>query len=209
MKYKKILCWLFLWGAPVACLYAQQSKPTPYQPTHAEILQRYRNAQRLDTATRKTVFKHNVDANWLPGGTSFWYANTARDSSRTFYLVQAATGKKELVTDSAKIAQLKKDALAPNAVRSHEPSRWEGFATDSLSPDKQWVAITIDGNVYVRSVKDGVLTQFTKDGKATRDFYGALAWSPDSKYLVGYRIHPVEDSSVYYVLTDLPGTTRG
>ncbi|NLR80678.1 S9 family peptidase [Chitinophaga eiseniae] len=209
MKYKKIFCWLLLWSTPAACLHAQQSKPTPYQPTHAEILQRYRNAQRLDTVTRKTVFKHNVDANWLPGGTSFWYANTDRDSSRTFYLVQAATGKKELVTDSAKIAQLKKDALAPNAVRSHEPSRWEGFATDSLSPDKQWVAVTIDGNVYVRSVKDGSLTQFTKDGNAAKDFYGALAWSPDSKYLVGYRIHPVEDSSVYYVLTDVPGTTRG
>jgi len=209
MKYNRFLYLLVLWSLPTGLLLAQQSKPTPYLPSHAEILQRYKKAQLLDSITRKTICRHNVDANWLPDGKSFWYLITGRDSSKTVYLVTAATGKKEVITDTAKIAQLAKTQVSAKPVREHEPSRWEGFATDSVSPDKQWVATTIDGNVYVRSVATGAQSCFTTDGKAAGDYYGALAWSPDSKYLVGYRIHPVEDSSVYYVLTDIPGTTRG
>ncbi|HWV69427.1 S9 family peptidase, partial [Chitinophaga sp.] len=198
-----------LWSLPTGLLLAQQNKPTPYLPSHAEILQRYRKVQLLDSITRKTISRHNVDANWMPGGKSFWYLITGKDSTKTAYLVTAATGKKEVITDTAKIAQLAKNEIRLLPVRQHEPSRWEGFATDSVSPDKKWVATTIGGNVYVRSAATGALTPFTTDGKADGDFYGAFAWSPDSKYLVGYRIHPVEDSSVYYVLTDVPGTTRG
>ncbi len=209
MKYQRFLYLLILWSLPTGLLLAQQNKPTPYLPSHAEILQRYRKVQLLDSITRRTISRHNVDANWMPGGKSFWYVITGKDSTRTAYLVTAATGKKEAITDTAKIAQLAKNEIRLLPVRQHEPSRWEGFATDSVSPDKKWVATTIGGNVYVRSVATGALTPFTTDGKADGDFYGAFAWSPDSKYLVGYRIHPVEDSSVYYVLTDVPGTTRG
>ncbi|MEZ2444074.1 prolyl oligopeptidase family serine peptidase [Chitinophaga sp. RCC_12] len=209
MKYQRFLYLVILWSLPTGLLLAQQNKPTPYLPSHAEILQRYKKVQLLDSITRKTIFRYNVEANWLPDGKSFWYVVTGKDSSKTGYLVTAATGKKEVITDTAKIAQLAKDYPATRPVRRHEPSRWESFATDSVSPDKQWVATTIDGNVYVRSVATGALTPFTTDGKASGDYYGALAWSPDSKYLVGYRIHPVEDSSVYYILTDVPGTTRG
>ena len=209
MKYNRFLYLLVLCSLPTRLLLAQQSKPTPYLPSHEEILQRYKKVQLLDSITRKTICRHNVEANWLPDGKSFWYTITGRDSSKTGYLVTAATGKKEVITDTAKIAQLAKTQLTAKPVRQYEPSRWEGFATDSVSPDKQWVATTIEGNVYVRSVATGAQTRFTTDGKAAGDYYGALAWSPDSKYLVGYRIHPVEDSSVYYVLTDVPGTTRG
>ncbi|PSL46235.1 dipeptidyl aminopeptidase/acylaminoacyl peptidase [Chitinophaga niastensis] len=209
MKYRKIVWLLALLSIPSWPLLAQQSKPTPYLPTHADILQRYRKVQLLDSITRKTVFKHNVDANWLPDGETCWYINYSKDSAKTYYLVHARTGLKEMVTDTAKIAQLIKNKLPANPVKAHGPSRWEGFAADSISPDKQWVATTIDGNVYIRKVADGSLTKFTSDGHEKHDYYGALAWSPDSKYLVGYRIHPVEDSAVYYVLTDVPGTTRG
>lgn len=209
MKYQRFLYLLILWSLPTGWLLAQQSKPTPYLPSHEEILQRYRKAQLLDSITRKTISRHNVDANWLPDGKAFWYTVTGKDSIKTAYLVTAATGKKEKITDTAKIAQLAKNEIRLLPVRQREPSRWEGFATDSISLDKQWVATSIGGNVYVRSVATGALTPFTADGKADGDFYGAFAWSPDSKYLVGYRIHPVEDSAVYYVLTDVPGTTRG
>lgn len=220
MNYWKFFCAMLLPGMLSGSLLAQQSKQAeeatvtespriPYQPTPAEMLQRYHNIPLRDSITRKTVFGHNVDANWLPDGTSFWYVKAARDSTKTFYLVNAVNGKKKVITDAAKIAQLSKTKTASVSVRHHEPSRWESFATDSISPDKQWVATSINGNVYVRSLRDNSLIPFTTDGNAAKDYYGAFAWSPDSKYLVGYRIHPVEDSSVYYVLSDVPGTTRG
>ena len=209
MKHRKFLYWLLLLCIPSGLLLAQQSKPTPYQPSHTEILQRYRQVLLLDSITRKTVFKHNVDANWLPGGTAFWYRNDSKDSTKTFFLGNAATGKKEQITDAAKIAKLSRTTSVSRPFHHREPSRWEAFGTDSLSPDKKWVASIIDGNVFVRSLHDGGLIPLTRDGNASKDYYGALAWSPDSKNLVGYRIHPVEDSSVYYILTDVPGTTRG
>ncbi|MBO9732740.1 MAG: prolyl oligopeptidase family serine peptidase [Chitinophaga sp.] len=209
MRYLKFLFFLALPGLAPVMLTAQQSQPTPYLPAHAEILQRYRNMQRLDTITRRTVFRHNVDANWLPDGNAFWYRADNKDSTKTYYLVNALTGKKEVITDTAKIANLSGKTTGPRPFQHREPSRWESFATDSISPDKQWVATSIQGNVYIRSLKDGSLTPFTHDGDTAKDYYGALAWAPDSKHLVGYRIHPVEDSAVYYVLTSVPGTSRG
>lgn len=88
-------------------------------------------------------------------------------------------------------------------------SRWRGFDTDSISPDKQWVANIKDGNVFLKSIKDSSITiQYTIDGTKDKP-YGSLAWSPDSKYVVGYKINPYKDSSVYYILTSVADNTRG
>lgn len=103
---------------------------------------------------------------------------------------------------------------APPADTTHYPgftrrrSRWQSFETDSVSPDKQWTAFIKDGNVYVQSNNSNTQIRFTTDGTPEHP-YGSLAWSPDSKYVVGYRIDPVQDSVVYYVLSSQPGTTRG
>jgi len=88
------------------------------------------------------------------------------------------------------------------------PSRWESFETDSLSPNKQFVAFIRDNNVYIKRVGEDSAMQYTFDG-SNNYLYGSLAWSPDSRYVVGYHIKPVTDSSVYYVLSSVPGTTRG
>ena len=88
------------------------------------------------------------------------------------------------------------------------PSRYDSFQTDSLSGDGK-LAVTIRaGNVYVKDMHTGKLQQMTHDG-TTENPYGSVAWSPDSKYFVAYHIFPVIDSSVYYVLSSVPGTTRG
>ncbi|MBV4357543.1 S9 family peptidase [Pinibacter aurantiacus] len=88
------------------------------------------------------------------------------------------------------------------------PSRWESFETDSLSPNKQYVAFIRDNNVFIKKVGEDTATQYTFDGSNSY-LYESLAWSPDSRYVVGYHIKPVKDSSVYYVLSSVPGTTRG
>ncbi len=88
------------------------------------------------------------------------------------------------------------------------PSRWENYSTDSLSPNKQYVAYIKDNNIFIKPNNGGEAVQYTNDGSNAHP-YGSLAWSPDSKFVIGYHIIPVEDSAVYYVLSSVTGTTRG
>lgn len=92
--------------------------------------------------------------------------------------------------------------------RNMRRSRWWGYKTDSISPNKQMVAYIQNGNVFIQSVNGGEAVQFTTDGTEAKP-YGSLAWSPDSKYIIGYKIIPYKDSLVYYVSTSQPNTTRG
>jgi len=86
--------------------------------------------------------------------------------------------------------------------------RWEGLVTDSISPDKQWVAFVKGGNIYVKSLKEVTQIQFTTDGNLDKP-YGEISWAPDSKHLVAYYIDPKKTKEVYYILSSVPGTTRG
>lgn len=86
---------------------------------------------------------------------------------------------------------------------------WDNYSTDGISPDKKYTAYIKDNNVYIQPLRDGTKAfRFTNDGTEEKP-YGSLAWSPDSKYVMGYHIAPVKDSNVYYVLSSVPGTTRG
>lgn len=79
---------------------------------------------------------------------------------------------------------------------------------DSMSKDEQWVAYIKDCNVYMRPASGGGgEVQFTTDGTMQLP-YGALQWSPDSKYCIGYRIDRKEDKEISYLLSSVPGTTR-
>lgn len=94
-------------------------------------------------------------------------------------------------------------------VRGGILNRWERQReSDSLSPDKQWLAYSQQGNMFVKSIKTGSIKQYTFDGDTTNP-YGQMQWSPDSKHLIVFRIRPVEIKNVYYVLSSVPGTTRG
>ncbi|MGN7823671.1 prolyl oligopeptidase family serine peptidase [Chitinophaga sp. 22536] len=209
MKYS------LFWGALATCClsYAALLAQQPYLPDHAEMMQRYRKVQLLDSLTRKKIVRHNVEASWFPGGEQCWYAvnNNSQDSTKIYYLVNALTGRKEVIRDTARINRLTAGSTPQSPVAQRAPSRWQDFETDSVSADKQWIARIINGNVFIQSTKDSTLTQLTTNGadsgQAAR--YEALAWSPDSKYLVGYLTRPVIDSPVYHILTDVAGTTRG
>ncbi|GAB2775760.1 S9 family peptidase [Rhabdobacter roseus] len=88
-------------------------------------------------------------------------------------------------------------------------SRWWHPRPDSLSPDRQQKVFVRHGNVFIGSAKDPKkYHQLTRDGNDQKP-YGELSWSPDGKYLVGYRINPQPEREVSYILTSLPYTTRG
>lgn len=88
------------------------------------------------------------------------------------------------------------------------PGRWQRNRQVKTSPDQQWNIVLKDNNIFLESVKDQSQVQYTFDG--TRETpYGEVSWSPDSKFLIAYKIKRVVDKPVYYVLTSLPNTTRG
>lgn len=167
----------------------------------AEVLQHYRSMMHLDTTARNALFKMRIQPHW--NGHSFWYSNKLKDSSTEYFFVDADKAIKRPALEHERIP-------APPTPQPSTPPRWRRDARrDSLSPDQQWIAFIKDHNVFIKSATDSnQLTQFTTDGTETQP-YGALRWSPDSKYLVGYKIEPRTPKEVYYVLTAQPGTYRG
>lgn len=209
MKYNKFfacLLWCCMCGE---ALPAQPLARTPYLPDHTEIMQRYRKVQLSDSTTRRKIFRDNVNANWLPEGEKFWYAvNSSKDTSRIYYLIDAASGNKEEIKDTASLVKLRAATISSPQIQLRD----RGFSTAPISPDGQWVARIIHGNVFIQSLKDSSLLQLTSNGADSSNHalrYEALSWSPDSRQLVGYLTRPVTDSMVSYVLTDVAGTTRG
>ena len=86
--------------------------------------------------------------------------------------------------------------------------RWQSNRKDSISPDKKWSFFLKDNNIYLKPFAGGDSIAYTSDGTATLP-YGEVSWSPDSRYLVAYKIKRVIDKPVYYIATSLPGVTRG
>lgn len=191
-------------AAIIICIIATPSLAqsiTRFQPTHEEIVDRYLRAERIDSLTKNVVFKTNVDATWSADGESFWYCNVLRDSVREYFRVDAKTGKKEKIL-AAPIETGKSSGTV------QRDSRFGNFRNGSMSPDKKWDAYIEQGNLFIKPLSGGSPIQLTSDGNSINP-YGYMNWSPDSKYLAGYLVHPVKDSSVYFILTSVAGTTRG
>ncbi|SIN67824.1 S9 family peptidase [Chitinophaga niabensis] len=105
---------------------------------------------------------------------------------------------------------IKKDSFPQRVYpdRVFRRSRWQSFSTRGESPDKKWHAFVKEGNVFIRNNETKDTIQYTTNGTKEKP-YAELAWSPDSKYVVGYLTNPALDTLVYYVLTSVSGTKRG
>jgi dipeptidyl aminopeptidase/acylaminoacyl peptidase len=75
------------------------------------------------------------------------------------------------------------------------------------SPDGKWTAFVKDHNVFVRTDEDKKEYALSEDGKEGNS-YGRLAWSPDSKSLVAWRIEPGDRKEVYLIRSSPPGGGR-
>jgi len=180
--------------------------PAPYQPSRTEILERYRKAKVLDSLATRSIFKTTVRPHWSADNSGFWYRNIiGRDSVKEYISVDVVHGTRKRLD-----AEPSDTAIRYTGFAHMGPHRWGSFSTDSLSPDKQWVAFIKENNVYLRPANASSIeaVAFTTDGTEDKP-YGELAWAPDSKYVVGYHIDPVKDSAVYYVLSSVSGTSRG
>src|ERR1700761_5455794 len=70
---------------------------TPYQPTRAEIMERYRKAHYLDSVATRSIFKATVRPRWSADGTSFWYRNFLKDSVKEYIFVDAVKGTRKVL----------------------------------------------------------------------------------------------------------------
>lgn len=87
-------------------------------------------------------------------------------------------------------------------------SRWQRNREARKSPDGKSEILIKGGNIFVVDLATKTETQLSTDGNADKP-YGEFAWSPDSKNIVAYKIDPKETKKVHYVLSSVPGTTRG
>ena len=82
-------------------------------------------------------------------------------------------------------------------------SRWQRDRNIRTSPDQQWNVTIKAYNIFLEPVNGGISIPYTTDGTSDMP-YGEVSWSPDSKYLIAYKIKRVLDKPVFYVLTSLP-----
>lgn len=123
------------------------------------------------------------------------------------------TGNQWLETDLKSYAlKATKDTLGlvynPKADLQRTRSRWEGVRSVLISPDGNASLSLKAGNVFLKDKKTGQEFQLTQDGTEACP-YGEFSWSPDSKTIIGYKIYPKKIKEVHYVLSSVPGTTRG
>lgn len=77
----------------------------------------------------------------------------------------------------------------------------------SVSPDGMWSASVRDFNIVLRAGEDGEEKRVTTNGREG-NAYGMLAWSPDSKGLVAFRITQGERKQVYRIESSPSGGGR-
>lgn len=196
-----------IWSGPSAFWYRNalpdsQSEYTFIDPVKEEkrpLFDPSKMAEAIKIAEGKTV-----DANRLPIRNAYLYPDgkkLAISLGNKFYDVDLASYQVSKI-DSLPVDKTEYPSLTRVA------GRWQRNRGARTSPDKQWNVSVKGYNIYLEPASGGAAVQFTTDGTAALP-YGDITWSPDSKYLVAYKIKRVVDKPVYYVLTSVPGTTRG
>ena len=103
----------------------------------------YERSAGLRSATANKVFRDHVDAHWLPGNTTFWYAVTTGPGRREYVFVEAEKGERRAAFDHARLAETLKGAGLSTA----QPDRldltdlaWPTANTLAfVSAKKQWL----------------------------------------------------------------------
>lgn len=82
------------------------------------------------------------------------------------------------------------------------------FGLNLKSPDEKNEIVFQGGNLFVKDIASNSQTQLTHDGTAEKP-YGYGIWSPDGKTIVAYKSNPIKTKEISYILSSVPGTTRG
>jgi dipeptidyl aminopeptidase/acylaminoacyl peptidase len=85
--------------------YAQKRQLPAYKPTQSEIAASYKRMEQLDSLSKGTVLKTNIQPGWQADGKSFWYRNILKDSLTEYMYVNPAEGKKRKAFDNDQVAK--------------------------------------------------------------------------------------------------------
>ncbi|MFT4203913.1 MAG: prolyl oligopeptidase family serine peptidase [Chitinophagaceae bacterium] len=195
---------------PTYCWYAKQTTPDKWDYMIVDLPSGNKTlAFNMDDLLK--VFKTKYSS-VQPKDFSRVFINSKKDSVRfavrdSQYLYHPAGKTVDFI---GKVNRREEDGRRFFRPNGFEPrwSRWRSFGTDSVSSDKKWTAFVRNGNLWLRNNTTQSETQYTTQGNDS-NYFGSIAWSPDSKYLICYHVRPVVDTNVYYVLSSVPGTKRG
>lgn len=67
------------------------------------------------------------------------------------------------------------------------------------SPDSLWFAFIKNSNLYIRNRKTKQESQLSYDGAAGNYYSSYIEWSPNSKYIMAYKVKPGEKHLIYFV----------
>src|SRR5207244_9957790 len=115
--------------------------------------------------------------------------------------------KTDAKASTAPAGETVEDTAAESRQRQDRNQRDDSDRTSDRSPDGKWTALVKDNNVFVKSRDDGKEIQLSTDGQEGFA-YGRLAWAPDSRTLVGFRIERGERKEVYLIQSSPPGGGR-
>src|SRR2546425_387962 len=120
MYLRRISGIVCLLGIHVAQGQMSPSLP-PYQPARSEVLAAYKEATRLDSLAKNSIFKNNIKANWQPDNKGFWYRNSLPNNGTECWYVDARTGAKTELWDTTKLIPTKDNGFISGGIKS----RWE------------------------------------------------------------------------------------
>ena len=151
----------------------------------------YDRSAKLAERFRHLVFFDRVDPIWNKDGT-FSYERIHPDESRSYVLVDPATGTKKEIERPNRPTRPKPPKPVPN----------EADSGAAVSPDGKWIASIQGHNLHLRNADqpESASIALSVDG-TEQDAYGALFWSPDSKRIVAIRTKIGGDRKVTLVET--------
>lgn len=188
------------------------------QVTYADYL---RADSIMTTANR--AYSAAVSPRWLGDSHYFWYKNHEKGGD-FYYLVDAATGKKQRAADKEGLAAFlpKKQKELTEALMKEDGQRrmprWfnrgEG-PKPVVSPDGKWQAYVKDNNVYIAPATDKDTPvnpkdeiALTMDGMPSLRYdQWSLSWSPDSRKLATVKVRGVEERRIP-LLESSPSTQK-
>jgi len=78
-------------------------------------------------------------------------------------------------------------------------SGWEFEGGATISPDSSFEAYIKGNNIFLKEIKSGEEIQLSYDGSSGDSYSSEISWSPDSKYIAGYKIRKHEKQYIHFV----------
>ncbi|MXV16576.1 S9 family peptidase [Hufsiella ginkgonis] len=151
----------------------------------------YKRAEELNGLIQKKIYYAPADVRYL------------KERGQYAYSVITPTGTVYKRLDAKTFAVTEGQPSPPENTGAGS-GRGSG-GTNGRSPDGKWTAFVKNYNVYVRATDGDAEFALSTDGTKDDYYTGYLVWSPNSRNLATYKVHPGQEHKIYFVESS-PGT---